>query len=156
MDDHQTVIESFYSSFQQLDSDGMIECYHPDICFSDPIFPCLQKEEAGLMWRMLCNNAKGFELHFSDIFTNKTSGGAYWEAKYLFSKTERPVHNKIKASFKFQDGKIIQHTDDFNFWRWSIMALGPIGIALGWSPMLKNKVRAQAAKSLAHFSQQHK
>jgi hypothetical protein len=65
--------------------------------------------------------------------------------------TGRRVHNKIDATFQFQDGKIIRHHDRFNFWKWSFMALGPVGLFLGWSPFIKNKVRKQAAKNLEKF-----
>lgn len=60
---------------------------------------------------------------------------------------------KFYSSFKELDGdgKIIQHHDDFNFWKWSVMALGPIGLTLGWSPLVKNKVQMQAAKNLETF-----
>ena len=61
---------------------------------------------------------------------------------------------RFYACFRFQDGKIIRHRDRFDFWRWSRMALGPAGLILGWSPMLKNKVRRQAAKSLARYREQ--
>ncbi len=55
------------------------------------------------------------------------------------------------SSFQFQDGKIIQHHDSFNFWKWSFMALGPVGLILGWSPLVKNKIQKQAAKNLNKF-----
>ena len=38
-----------------------------------------------------------------------------------------------------------------NFWRWSRQALGPIGMLLGWSPMVRGKVRAQAARALDQY-----
>ncbi|MBL8954530.1 MAG: hypothetical protein JNK82_27370, partial [Myxococcaceae bacterium] len=41
-----------------------------------------------------------------------------------------------------------EHTDSFDFGAWSRQALGPSGLLLGWSPLVKNKVRAQAAKGL--------
>ena len=145
------LIEKFYSAFQKLDSDSMVECYHDDIEFSDPAFPNLRNSDAGSMWKMLCSQAKDFELSFSDIKADETTGSAHWEAKYLFSMTGRMVHNRIDATFRFQDGKIIQHNDHFNFWKWSSMALGPVGMVLGWSALLKNKVRKQADKNLKRY-----
>ena len=41
--------------------------------------------------------------------------------------------------------------DRFDFWRWARQALGAPGWLLGWSPLLRNKVRATAAKNLARF-----
>jgi limonene-1,2-epoxide hydrolase len=151
MHPNEKLIHTFYACFQQLDADGMAACYHKNICFSDPVFPDLRGAEAVAMWKMLCTQAKGFELSFSDISANNMTGSAHWEARYDFTATRRRVHNRIRAEFKFQDGKIIQHQDSFNFWKWSLMALGPVGLMLGWSPMLRKKVRQQAAKGLKKF-----
>jgi SnoaL-like protein len=152
MHPNEKLITTFYSCFQQLDADGMAACYHENICFSDPAFPDLRGAEAGAMWKMLCTQAQGFELTFGDISADDIIGKAHWEAKYDFTATHRQVHNKINAKFRFQDGKIIQHHDSFNFWKWSFMALGPVGLMLGWSPMLRKKVQHQAAKGLKKFT----
>ncbi len=150
---NQQTIETFYQAFKKFDGDAMADCYHPEISFSDPVFPQLEGEQAGNMWRMLCQRVKGtpFELTFSDIWANENEGGCNWEAKYLFSRTGKQVHNIISAQFKFKDGKIIQHKDDFNFWRWSRMALGAAGYVLGWTPILQKKVQAQAEEGLRQF-----
>jgi len=151
MHPNKALIEKFYSCFQVLDGDGMAQCYHEEIEFSDPAFPKLQGSEAGAMWKMLCSQAQGFELTFTDAQADDTTGRAHWEATYIFTMTGRKVHNKINASFRFQNGKIIEHHDSFNFWKWSFMALGPVGLLLGWSPLIKNKVQRQAGKSLERF-----
>ncbi len=151
MHQNLAIIDKFYSSFKELDGDGMTQCYHEKIVFSDPVFPKLQGAKVGAMWKMLCSQAQGFELTYSDIQADDKVGAARWEAKYIFSMTHRKVHNKIDASFRFRDGKIIQHHDAFNFWKWSFMALGPIGLILGWSPLVKNRVQRQAAKNLDNF-----
>ncbi|MFH2065426.1 MAG: nuclear transport factor 2 family protein [Pseudomonadota bacterium] len=156
MNPNAEIIERFYSCFQKLDGDGMAQCYHENIVFSDPVFPELRGKQAGAMWKMLCSQAREFELTFGDIQADATNGSAHWEAKYLFSTTGRKVHNKINASFRFQDGKIIQHHDRFHFWTWSFMALGTVGLLLGWSPLIKNNVRKQAAKNLEKFISKQK
>lgn len=153
MHPNAATIKKFYSCFQQLDGKGMAQCYHEEIVFSDPVFTKLAGVEAGSMWNMLCSQAQHFTLEFSDIEANDDTGSAYWEAKYVFSKTNRKVHNRISASFEFKDGKIVKHIDDFDFWKWSRMAIGPIGLLLGWSPIIKNAVRKQAAKSLQIYLQ---
>jgi len=151
MHPNEELIEIFYTSFQKLDAEAMARCYHPDIRFSDPVFPVLSQSEAGAMWRMLCFQAKNFELTFSDVEADERRGKAHWEAHYDFSATGRRVHNKIEAEFEFQDGKIIKHTDTFDFWKWSSMALGPVGFLLGWTPLLRKKVQKQAHERLARF-----
>jgi limonene-1,2-epoxide hydrolase len=151
MHPHEELIESFYTSFQRLDAEAMLRCYHPDIRFSDPVFPLLSKAEVSAMWKMLCSQAKNFDLTFAAIEANDQTGKAHWEARYDFSATGRRVHNKIEAEFEFQDGKIIKHTDTFDFWKWSSMALGSVGILLGWTPLLRKKVQKQARERLAKF-----
>jgi ketosteroid isomerase-like protein len=151
MHPNEELIKTFYASFQKLDAEGMARCYHADIRFSDPVFPALSKAEASDMWKMLCSQAKNFELTFADVQANDQRGRVHWEARYDFSATGRRVHNKIDAEFEFQDGKIIKHTDTFNFWKWSRMALGPIGFLLGWTPLLRKKVQKQAGERLAKF-----
>src|ERR1044071_4366738 len=151
MHPNENLIETFYTSFQKLDAEAMSRCYHPDIRFSDPFFTNLSGAEASGMWRMLCSQAKNFELTFSDIQANDQTGKAHWEAQYDFSATGRRVHNKIDAEFEFRDGKIIKHTDTFDFWKWSRMALGPIGFLLGWTPLVRKKVQRQARERLSKF-----
>ncbi|MGI8641824.1 MAG: nuclear transport factor 2 family protein [Pyrinomonadaceae bacterium] len=151
MNSNEKLIETFYTSFQKLDAGAMILCYHPDIRFSDPVFPNLSGAEVGEMWRMLCSQAKNFEVTFADIEADERTGKAHWEARYNFSATGRRVHNKINAEFEFQDGKIIKHKDTFDFWKWSSQALGPVGFLLGWTPLLRKKVQKQARERLAKF-----
>lgn len=151
MNSNIELIEKFYSCFKERDGEGMAECYHENIQFSDPVFPDLKGAKAGAMWKMLCQQAQRFDLIYNNVQANEATGSAHWEATYHFSATGRRVHNKIDAEFEFRDGKIIKHHDSFSFWRWSSMALGPIGLTLGWSPMVKNKVQKQAAKNLEIF-----
>ncbi|HSI59785.1 MAG TPA: nuclear transport factor 2 family protein, partial [Ideonella sp.] len=65
--------------------------------------------------------------------------------------TGRPVHNQIEAQLQLANGLIVRHQDSFDFWRWSRQALGTPGWLLGWSPLLRGKVRATAAASLQRF-----
>jgi ketosteroid isomerase-like protein len=149
--DNAAVIASFYDAFGRRDAEAMVACYHPEVRFSDPVFLDLRGPHAGNMWRMLCERAADLEIEASDISADESSGRAHWEARYTFSATGRPVHNRIEARFRFEDGQIIEHRDAFPLWRWTRMALGPAGTLLGWSPLVQNKVRAQAAAGLAVF-----
>lgn len=142
------LIETFYTAFARRDAEAMAECYHDDIRFSDPVFTDLRGERARDMWRMLCGRAADLEIEFSEVHADATDGRAHWEARYTFTATGRKVHNRIDASFRFDGGKIVEHTDVFPLWKWTRMALGPVGLVLGWSPIVQNKVRAQAASNL--------
>lgn len=151
MHPNEQIINNFYSAFQKLDWQAMQSCYTENIHFSDPVFNDLNGEQVGAMWHMLCNRAKDFELNFTDIKADDTHGSARWLASYTFSQTGRRVNNVIFAEFQFSDGKISRHSDHFSFWKWSQMALGPIGLVLGWSSFLKNKVHQQGLSGLNSF-----
>lgn len=146
------LIHTFYRAFAARDADEMASCYHDDIRFSDPVFPALEGDAAGNMWRMLCENGKDLRIEHSEVVVDGDHGAARWEAHYTFSATGRRVHNIVHASFRFRDGKIVEHTDRFDFYRWTRQALGVPGVLLGWSPILQNKVRRTAAGSLRHWS----
>ena len=148
------LIVKFYNAFSQKDFETMNNCYHDKIHFRDEVFE-LQEEKVGAMWHMLCRRGKDLEISFSDIEEKGSIITAQWEAKYTFSATKRNVHNKIKAQFKLKDGLILEHIDQFNFWRWSSQALGIPGYLFGWSSFLKNKVKHQAGNSLNAFISAH-
>lgn len=147
------LLTTFYSSFAAGDHETMARCYADDATFSDPVFPDLDAEGVRAMWRMFCTGGSDIDVSFGDVTADDSAGSASWEARYAFPKTGRPVHNKIAASFGFRDGLIAHHRDDFDFYRWARMALGPVGTALGWSPVVKNQVRRQAAAQLRRFRQ---
>ena len=151
MHPHAELIAQFYTAFANRDGRGMAACYHPDVEFSDEVFPDLQGMQAGAMWQMLCERAQDLRIEFGDVSADERAGRARWEAWYTFTSTGRPVHNRIVARFEFRDGRIIRHRDTFGFWRWAAQALGPLGWLLGWSPLVKRRVRAQAAAALAKY-----
>ena len=150
MHPNEKLITEFYEGFNKLDSRPMVKVYAPDAEFSDGVFPGLKGSEIGDMWTMLCARAQEFSVTFRDVKADDTSGSAHWEAKYRF-RGGRHVHNVIDAVFTFRDGKVIKHTDTFDFWRWSRQALGLPGVLLGWSGFLKKKVQAQARAGLDEF-----
>lgn len=142
------LINNFYNGFKKLDHEIMKNAYHPEVIFSDPVFTNLDYNQVTSMWKMLCSRAKGFHLRFEILEINGDYARVKWEADYLFSKTNRTVKNKVIAEMYFKDGKIIKHKDSFNLWNWSRMALGPVGLILGWTPFMKKKIQAQAMGQL--------
>jgi len=131
----------------------MQRLYHPQAHFSDPVFTSLDSSGVKAMWQMLVTAGKDLKITFNDVKADDKRGSCHWEAWYTFSRTGKKVHNIIDASFEFQDGLILNHTDRFDFWRWSRQALGPPGWFLGWSPLVKNKVQNTAATALRKFMQ---
>ncbi|MEO7328646.1 MAG: nuclear transport factor 2 family protein [Minicystis sp.] len=151
MHENAETIRKFYECFGKKDAEGMVALYADDIAFSDPVFPDLKGDEAKAMWRMLCARAADLEVVASGIEGDASSGKAHWDATYTFSATGRKVLNRIDARFTFRDGKIATHTDTFDLWKWTRMALGFKGTLLGWSPIVRNAVRKQADKGLRIF-----
>ena len=147
----------FYTAFAALDPDAMATCYADDVAFDDEVFSLRGKAEVMGMWRMLCEatRAKGrdvWKLEFSAIEADAAQGHAHWDAHYRFGATGRMVLNHINGVFSFNpQGQITRHRDRFNFWSWSRQALGTPGLLLGWTPFLRNKVRAQALVNLRRF-----
>ena len=154
MHPHEALIHRFYAAFAARDGATMAACYHRDLGFHDPAFGQLDADEAGAMWIMLCGRATDLAIAVSNVQADETTGSANWDARYAFGRSRRPVHNQISAAFRFQDGLIIGHIDDFSFWRWSRQALGMIGWLLGWSPWLRRRVRTGARNGLALFMAQ--
>lgn len=156
MEANQQLINRFYSAFAAFEADTMASLYHPEAGFTDPVFGKLNSTDTGLMWRMLVSAGKdSLVIRFSDVKATENTGSAKWTADYIFSATGRQVHNEITAAFEFKDGKILRHTDDFSFWKWSRQALGITGWLLGWTPFLRNKVRSQAKRGLEKYSSLH-
>lgn len=148
---NKALIERFYAAFSAGDGDGMAACYSPDVRFSDPVFPDLRGPEAGGMWRMLTSAPGDVRIELLEHDADATSGSAHWQAHYTFSETGRPVVNDIRAEFRFEDGLIVSHVDDFDFHSWSRQALGTVGLLLGWTPLLRSKVRGKAGARLEQF-----
>ncbi len=151
MTSNQQLITTFYQSFQNKDYRSMQNCYADAAVFNDEVFVNLNADEVKAMWEMFCIKGKDLQIDFSNIEAGVKKGSAEWIATYTFSTTGRKVVNRIKANFNFANGKIVRHTDYFNFYRWSSQALGIKGVLLGWTPLLKNKVRKGAMKNLNDF-----
>ncbi len=149
------VIDQFYRAFQSGDYRSMQACYHEEVIFSDPVFRHLVGKEAKAMWHMLVLNGRDLRLTFHDVYADGNKGSCHWEAAYTFSGSGRKVLNVIDATFEFRDGKIYRHTDHFDLWRWSRMALGSTGIFLGWSTLLHHQIRKKADAALYKFIDAH-
>ena len=149
---NELLIERFYAAFDAGDGAAMEACYAPDVQFSDPVFADLRGPRAGAMWRMLTSTPGELRIELLEHEASEASGSAHWRAHYTFSDTGRPVVNDIRASFVFREGLIVEHRDEFDFHRWARQALGPAGLLLGWTPLLRSAVRRKAAAKLEEFT----
>lgn len=150
--DNKEIIEKFYTSFSDGNITGMLACYHKDIVFQDPVFGKLEGERAVKMWEMLLSQKKDDTIiTFDNIEATTENGKANWVAKYLYGDKKRKVVNRVSAAFKFKDGKIIEHVDTFNLWKWTRQALGASGFLMGWTPYMKNKIQSTTNQKLDEF-----
>lgn len=147
---NRDLIERFYEAFGRCDGAAMAACYLPDAHFRDPAFGDLEGSEVGAMWRMLTGRATDLEIELHEHEAGEDSGSAHWVARYTFS-TGRPVINDIHASFRFAEGLIADHVDDFDFRRWARQALGPAGNLVALLPPLRAKARRKARDQLDEF-----
>lgn len=152
MHENAKLIERFYAALDAHDAEAIAKCYHDDIVFSDPVFGELKEERARAMWRMLAARGKDLRVRVEDARADDATGAARWIATYSFGKAGRRVRNVVEARFTFRDGLIVTHHDRFNLWKWSGMALGPVGWALGWSPPVRARIRADARRQLERAS----
>ena len=148
---NQELIEHFYHCFKYKDAEGMISCYHDKVKFTDPAFGTLKGKAAKNMWRMLLERSDSLQIDYSNISADAVSGTAHWTAKYVFSKSNRPVVNHVTSKFEFKDGKIFRHIDSFNLKIWADQALGIKSTLLHLFGQLKPVVQSTARKSLIAF-----
>lgn len=146
------VAERFYDAFTVRDHYTMGLLYAEHATFSDPVFPLLNARGTRLMWHMLLSRAEDIQIEANVLEDSASRTRVEWVAHYTFTATGRPVINRVRTEMQIAAGKIVRQQDDFNFWRWSAQALGAKGALLGWTPIVRNKVRAQAAASLREFA----
>ena len=151
MNVNQQLITRFYTAFQQLDYKTMQDCYQDDAVFFDPVFQDLNAYEVRNMWEMLCRRSKDLSVQFSEVEADDEYGTCRWVARYSFSKSGKKVVNRTKAHFRFHEGKIIEHSDDFDLWKWSRQALGISGWLFGWTAFFQKRIRASAQNKLLAY-----
>ena len=152
----ESVARNFYTAFQQKDAKGMIENYHQDLQFEDPAFGKLSYHETCAMWQMLCAGATDLTIEYAIMKSEDQYIETRWVAEYSFSKTKRFVRNDILAQMKFKDGKIIQHTDIFDLYKWAKQALGLQGWLLGGTALFRKKMHEQTKRQLANYMEKSK
>jgi ketosteroid isomerase-like protein len=148
---NEGVIERFYGAFAERDGAAMEACYTPDVSFTDPVFGNLKGPEAGAMWRMLTGRSNDLRIELLEHEADGARGSAHWRAQYTYTQTGRPVVNDVRAAFRFADGLIAEHVDEFDLYRWQRQALGTTGTLLGWTPIMRSAVRKRARAALDEF-----
>ncbi len=145
------VVERLYRCFAARDGDGMAACYADDATFADPVFPALDGPGVRAMWRMLTGRATDLAVSLDGLEVDGERATARWTARYTFTGTGRAVVNRVTSELTVASGRITRQRDSFGFHRWARQALGTMGLLLGWTPFVRNKVRRTAAANLAAY-----
>ena len=146
------VAEQFYEAFMVQDHYTMGLLYAENATFSDPVFPLLNARGARMMWAMLLTRAEDLGIEVNVLEDSPTRARIEWTAHYTFGATGRRVVNRIQTEMALSNGRIVRQVDQFSLWRWARQALGVQGLLLGWTPMVQNRIRKQAARSLGEFA----
>ena len=147
MNAYEQLIERLFSALSRGDFRSAADCYRDDSEYRDIAFNLKGQRDIAAMWHFVCS--KRVDVIFRDIRADERSGSAHWEARYRYSKTGRPVHNRIESTFTFRDDKILVHHDHSSRWRWARQALGFMpAIPVTVLPFL---MRQAAAKELEAF-----
>ena len=151
---NEQIIHHFFSAFQKKEVKTMQDSYAENAIFNDAVFGTLDATQVKAMWQMLLARSGDINITFNNI---KEFGEgkvlANWEASYVFSSTGNKVVNKVKAEFTIAAGKITQHNDRFDFYKWAKQAFGGGGFLLGWTNFFQQRVRLTAKQKLEKYMQ---
>jgi ketosteroid isomerase-like protein len=136
----------FYDALARRDAATLSSMYAPDAVFQDPVFR-LQGTQVAAMWTGLLRRARDFSVSYTIAQAGNDRGSVEWTARYLFAG-KRPVVNVILSELEFRDGKIVHHTDTFDFPRWAAQALGVPGRWFGRFGWFRRSVGRKAARGL--------
>ncbi len=143
------VAHAFYQSMARRDTGAMARFYDAQSTFSDPAFPALKGSQVPSMWSGLLSRASdAFSVSYEVKSVNGNTVEVHWVATYPFSRTGRQVVNRITSHLTVEGDVIRAQKDEFDFWAWSRMAFGPVGMLLGWAPFFQKKVQREAARVL--------
>ena len=114
----------FYDALARRDAETMAAMYAPDARFEDAVFK-LRGEEIGRMWRGLLGRARDYSVTYTIAQAGPDRGAVEWTARYLFGgRRPRKVVNVILSELRFENGRIVEQRDQFDFRRWAAQALG--------------------------------
>jgi hypothetical protein len=138
----------FYDALAGRDPETMAAMYSPDARFEDAVFR-LRGEEIGQMWRSLLGRARDFSVTYTIAQAAADRGSVEWTARYLFGgRRPRKVVNVILSELRFENGRILEQRDEFDFPRWAAQALGTPGRIFGRFGWFRRAVSRKARKGL--------
>ncbi len=142
----RSALVRFYDALARRDAETMAAMYAPDARFEDAVFR-LRGEEIGRMWRGLLGRARDFSVTYTIAQAAADRGSVEWTARYLFGG-RRPVVNVILSELRFENGRIAEQKDQFDFPRWAAQALGAPGKIFGRFGWFQRAVAKKARAGL--------
>ena len=97
-------------------------------------------------------DGEGMEDENFEYTTDVSKVKGWWKEDEEFKFENGEKH---ELYFEIKDGKIIKHTDDFDFYKWAKQAFGITGVLVGWTVFFKNKVRVKALEGLKKYIQKN-
>ena len=147
-DETRSALARFYDALARRDAETMAAMYAPEARFEDAVFR-LRGEEIGRMWKSLLGRAREFSVTYSIAQAGPDRGAVEWTARYLFGgRHPRHVVNVILSELRFENGKIAEQTDRFDFPRWAGQALGAPGRLFGRFEWFRRSVAKKARRGL--------
>ena len=148
----EKIVHKFYRAFAEGDAEQMVSFYHEKAHFEDPIFGKLNAQQVANMWRMLiARRDKNTQITHKITGVNGGIIKVNWIAQYNYGPKKRKVVNHVSAQLKIVDGRIMEHTDHFDLWKWTQQAFGLPGYLLGWSSFMKMKIKGKVSLALKEF-----
>ena len=142
----RSALVRFYDALARRDAETMAAMYAPDARFEDAVFR-LRGEEIARMLRRLLGRAREFSVTYTIAQAGPDHGAVEWTARYLFGG-RRPVVNVILSELRFENGRIVEQTDRFDFPRWAAQALGGPGRWFGRFGWFQRAVARKARRGL--------
>ncbi|AVN64236.1 MULTISPECIES: nuclear transport factor 2 family protein [Mesoplasma] len=150
MMEKEIILKDFYDAFTKGDFKKMNSLYDESIVFNDPIFKDLNNKQVTTMWKSLLSNKKESKFEVSYELLNENDYlFVTWTATYLFGPKRRKVTNIVDSRMEVKDGKIIKHTDSFNFKKWAKQSIGGPAFIFGNQKWFKNKVSKAAIEKIS-------
>ena len=149
MHPHETLLRRLFECIAARDAAGVVDCYHPDVFFTDPLYPRLHGAQAAAFWEMVFAEATDWRFELHDLAADADGGRAEWTARY--GLRGREIETQGRSLFAFRDGRVCRHYDHFSLWRWAGSVLGPAGLAAGWFGPFRWALRQRLARRLERW-----
>jgi len=150
MHPHEALVRRLFDRLAAHDAEGVAACYHPDVFYSDPLFPRLRGTAAADLWRLRFERLDRLEIRLDEASGDADGALARWRLAYRAG--ERRVSVPVRSMFAFRGGRIARHYDHFSLWRWGAQAHGRLGAALGWFGPFRWAARHRHGRELERFS----